>query len=453
MDNIKLGRCCTCAVTGEKGNTIDFYRAPNGKYYKSEDIYNEYMYECDCKKELHVIIFKEILKIKDCQKYGSYFNKLLSDSAIKYSELLKCLKSNKDEIIEKMPSDDCNIQTKLLFIFTYFKKTAGKLTYAGCYEIRNKTTNEVYIGESVDLFRRFATHVSDLYENKHHCVKLQNAFNKTKTISDFSIKPIYVYPIACIDKMKVKEETLYMESAYYLLYKKKSYSLYNTKNPYDALKNGDVFIGDRKIDCKKVLTLIYQDKYHIFDKELLDYVREDLKDIIDVSDILLNKAKTIDPSKSSKNTKVAKTKLIENNAKMIKDLINQGQQFYYITNIFDELAKQEIIPKYYDSQKLKKVLEENDLIKLQKKSDKYMQMIATDYAINEKLFYLKEIRLVLADESLEYKYVISEKGKRIIFDIFENYKDKENLAYISQEEQNKILSRNQESSNDGSFIM
>ena len=37
--------------------------------------------------------------------------------------------------------------------------------------------------------------------------------------------------------------------------------------------------------------------------------------------------------------------------------------------------------------------------------------------------------------------------------IFENYKDKENLAYISQEEQNEILSRNQELSSDDSFIM
>lgn len=453
MDNIKLGRSCTCAVTGEKGNTVDFYKAPNGKYYKSEDIYNEHMHEYSCKKALYVIVFKEILKIKDCEKYGSYFNKLVSDSGIKYSELLKCLKSNKEEIIEKMPSDDCNVQTKLLFIFTFFKKTAGKLTYAGCYEIRNKITDEVYIGESIDLFRHFATHVSDLYENKHHCVKLQNAFNKTNTINDFSIKPIYVCPIVCINKMKVKEETLYMESAYYLSYKKKSYSLYNTKNPYDALKNDDVCIGDKKINCKNVLTLLYQDKYHILDKELLDYVREDLKDVIDTSNILLNKAKTIDHSQPSKNTKVAKTKLIENNAKIIKELINQGQQFYYITNIFDELAKQEIIPKYYDSQKLRKVLEENNLIKLQKKSDKYMQMIATDYALNEKLFYIKEIRLVLSDESLEYRYVISEKGKQIIFDIFKNYRDKENLVYISQENKNEILNENQESSNDDSFIM
>ena len=405
------------------------------------------------RKTLVSIIFNDILHERTTTSNMKLFQKLLGQSGLNKEDLYNFVDRNKDYIIDNIGSNDCSFNTKIFAIFSLFRNTLGKVTYAGCYEIINKQTNEVYIGESIDLFRRFIKHTSDLYENKHHCTKLQEAFNITKTMDDFVIKPIKVNPIVCADKMKIKEETLYMESAYYLMYKNDGYTLYNTINPYEALKNDEVYVGDNKVNCKNVLCLLCEDKYHIFDKELLDYVREDLKDIIDVSDILLNKAKTIDPSKSSKNTKVAKTKLIENNAKMIKDLINQGQQFYYITNIFDELAKQEIIPKYYDSQKLKKVLEENDLIKLQKKSDKYMQMIATDYAINEKLFYLKEIRLVLADESLEYKYVISEKGKRIIFDIFENYKDKENLAYISQEEQNEILSRNQESSNDGSFIM
>ena len=46
----------------------------------------------------------------------------------------------------------------------------------------------------------------------------------------------------------------------------------------------------------------------------------------------------------------------------------------------------------------------------------------------------------------------SDKEVEAVF-IDENYKDKENLAYIPQEEQNEILARNKDSSNDESFNM
>ena len=46
------------------------------------------------------------------------------------------------------------------------------------YEIKNNITNKRYIGSSKDYTVRWARHLNDLLNNKHHCIYLQRAFNK-----------------------------------------------------------------------------------------------------------------------------------------------------------------------------------------------------------------------------------------------------------------------------------
>lgn len=48
----------------------------------------------------------------------------------------------------------------------------------GIYKITNKTTSKVYIGESLNIIRRWAEHKGNLNENKHHSYKLQQDWNK-----------------------------------------------------------------------------------------------------------------------------------------------------------------------------------------------------------------------------------------------------------------------------------
>jgi len=47
----------------------------------------------------------------------------------------------------------------------------------GIYKIINKTTNKIYIGESLDILRRWEEHRNNLNNNKHHSYKLQQDWN------------------------------------------------------------------------------------------------------------------------------------------------------------------------------------------------------------------------------------------------------------------------------------
>lgn len=49
---------------------------------------------------------------------------------------------------------------------------------SGVYFIKNKVTQKIYVGSSIDIYRRWARHKDDLLKNKHHSVKLQNSYNK-----------------------------------------------------------------------------------------------------------------------------------------------------------------------------------------------------------------------------------------------------------------------------------
>ena len=48
----------------------------------------------------------------------------------------------------------------------------------GLYAIVYVPTNRAYVGSSIDIKRRVKEHMSDLRHSKHHCIYLQNAWNK-----------------------------------------------------------------------------------------------------------------------------------------------------------------------------------------------------------------------------------------------------------------------------------
>ena len=370
-------------------------------------------------KTLVNIIFNDILHERTTTSNMKLFNKLLGQSGLNKEDLYTFVDNNKDNIANNINSKDCSLNTKIFTIFSLFRNTLGKVTYAGCYEIINKQTNEIYIGESIDLFRRFSKHVSDLYENKHHCVKLQEAFNITKSMDDFIIKPIKVNPIVCADKMKVKEETLYMESAYYLMYKNDGYTLYNTINPYEALKNDEVYVGDNKVNCKNVLSLLCEDKYNILDHKMLMNIFNDLKDIVNIPSV---------SSKVNNSDKIG----TQNSKEEISILKKQGHQFYTLTSIYKDMAEQNIIPQDYDTSKLRDVLAKNNLLEI-KDDNGIKRAFATEYAINEKLLYIKEQRKENSG-FISYRYLVSENGKDFIFNIFSNYQNKDELKYKKMDE-------------------
>lgn len=48
----------------------------------------------------------------------------------------------------------------------------------GIYKIKNLLNGNVYIGQSVDIEKRWSTHKAELKNNYHHNIHLQNAWNK-----------------------------------------------------------------------------------------------------------------------------------------------------------------------------------------------------------------------------------------------------------------------------------
>jgi group I intron endonuclease len=87
---------------------------------------------------------------------------------------------------------------------------------SGVYMIENIKTNKKYIGSSKDIHKRWSEHKALLIKGKHHSIKLQRSYNKTKN------KEIYVFSIIEI----INDTNLLKEREQYWI------------DFYDSFKNG-----------------------------------------------------------------------------------------------------------------------------------------------------------------------------------------------------------------------
>ena len=65
----------------------------------------------------------------------------------------------------------------LLSLF-YLKRLEKRGEMIGIYKIENKVNGKVYVGQSIDIERRWYSHKTQLNGNRHGNVHLQNAWNK-----------------------------------------------------------------------------------------------------------------------------------------------------------------------------------------------------------------------------------------------------------------------------------
>ena len=110
---------------------------------------------------------------------------------------------------------------------------------SGIYKITNTENNKVYIGESLDIHRRWDEHKYDLLHNKHCNYLLQNDFNKYG-IDMFNFEIIQEYKTDGV--IPTKCQLLMLEYKYIRKFEKENYQLYNIE--YSLLKalNGDKLI-------------------------------------------------------------------------------------------------------------------------------------------------------------------------------------------------------------------
>lgn len=275
-----MARLVKCSVTKELGYASEFIKIGN-KYYKNQEVYDNHKKE----KENFNKVFEKIAELlgysnkRIAGSTGGFVTKKIKNSSLSEEELYKAL-VEKEEYIREIFGENIshNLDNQhVLIIFKIIETMPEPITYGGCYEIKNLDSGEIYIGETLDFFKRITLHISDLYANKHHCIALQTAFNKCNDISHFTFTPLYLYEIKNKDKEFEKHNTLYLECAFYLKYVYNKKKLYNTVNPYIALKENSVCLTNYLIDCKKVLELLLKDEQNILPPKIKTKIDKYLK--------------------------------------------------------------------------------------------------------------------------------------------------------------------------------
>lgn len=108
---------------------------------------------------------------------------------------------------------------------------------SGIYTITNKTTGRLYIGESLDIYRRWHDeHIPQLRKNRHYNKELQNDFNKYGE-ENFSFEVLERYSEN--NPISTKARILILESYFITQFGKAGISLYNLENTLVEILSGN----------------------------------------------------------------------------------------------------------------------------------------------------------------------------------------------------------------------
>lgn len=123
-------RQCKCQVTGEKGTTDTFYKADNGKYYKSKEVYDIWNKENEDRKNVIERFAVDFLDYKPGQVFPTVLTKKLKELEFYGYDVINCT------IDKAYNSIQYAIQHK------EFKSDVGKISYI--FAIIKNNINDVY---------------------------------------------------------------------------------------------------------------------------------------------------------------------------------------------------------------------------------------------------------------------------------------------------------------------
>lgn len=108
----------TCAVTKEKGTEDTFYKAPDDKWYKSKEIYEEYKFQTDCWKEI-LRRFEVYLDYEKGQPFPTLLTRKLKELKFYTNEvILETIKENEKSILWAIENKNfSSSQNKIFYIF------------------------------------------------------------------------------------------------------------------------------------------------------------------------------------------------------------------------------------------------------------------------------------------------------------------------------------------------
>jgi len=153
---------------------------------------------------------------------------------------------------------------------------------SGIYTVTNKTTGRLYIGESLDIYRRWHDeHIPQLRKDRHYNKELQKDFNKYGE-ENFSFDILERY--SGNDPISTKARLLILESYFITQFEKAGISLYNAENTLVEILNGNkiptegntliYIIASVLVNyvIKECEGFVYFEKYKTIKEILFDYV-------------------------------------------------------------------------------------------------------------------------------------------------------------------------------------
>lgn len=154
-----MARAVVCQITKEKGTSDVFYKAPNGKYYKSQKLYETWLKEKTDREEFIEMFATDFLGYKQGQVFPTILCKRLKELEFYGYDVInetvkKCRPSIEYALGTKNFSSD---NGKIGYIFAIIKNNINDV-YKQKVEEEKKPIIEHYIDESVDIDNIQTTH-------------------------------------------------------------------------------------------------------------------------------------------------------------------------------------------------------------------------------------------------------------------------------------------------------
>lgn len=131
------------------------------------------------------------------------------------------------------------------------------LIIKGIYIIKNLENNRVYVGETLDVVRRWAEHLQKLHDGKHNNKELQKDFNIFgKGVFEFYVE-IFLDKSVNYNQTYIKILLLLLERKTINKYKQDGYTLYNMEDSlYRVLDGSKNIYNDSKVLDKETIRSI-----------------------------------------------------------------------------------------------------------------------------------------------------------------------------------------------------
>lgn len=360
--------------------------------------------------------------------------------------------------------------------------TTKKLS--GIYTITNRSNGKVYIGESLDIYRRWHDeHIPQLRKNSHYNKELQKDFNEYGE-DNFNFEILERYSED--NPITTKARILILEGYFITQFKKSGVHLYNAENTLVEILSGnkiplegDVlfnvilstlsnyrikicdglayfdkrktiesilfeYIVPKKGETKALILKEFEkyledtgsQKRFFISKQFVHFVKNSKKSNIEIEEIRKDKIKDMEKAVIlfSEYRAEKKNMLIVKNSssEMYAPITDEEVRF---SNLFKMFSEDGTLPKDYSYYKIREYLVKLNIIEIKEmECNSAISRItfATDNAINKKI--LRIVKRKKCGDSYSYSYVFTRSGIEYMRDIFSNLSENEKIELFVNKE-------------------